>query len=350
MSDLNKNIFGLDISDRALRLVQLRKNGNKIILRSYNDIAVPADIVNHGEIIQEDKLIKLLNQLVTSAKGGKINTRNIITVLPESKTFIKVIEIPSTDKENLPGVIDEEIKNHIPLSRDEIYLDWQILNQTSDSINVLIGAAPKNIVDSLTSTLEKGGLVPYIFEIEATAITRSLIKKDDQKAKIIIDFGAVRTGLIIYDHSTIPFTVSLPISGNKITETIAKTLNLDIKDAEKAKIVCGLDSKKCEGALLKILLKSIEDLTRQINKAMVFYQTNFPKGNQISEVILCGGGANFSDIDKVLSEKLKIPVKIGNPFTNIARSKKSIIPADKILSYTTAIGLALRAWQKKDLI
>lgn len=349
LSNPDKNIFGLDISDRALRLVQIKKRGKKLFLTSYNNLAMPADIISNGEIKQEEKLIELIKKLIKTTNGAKITTNKIITVLPETKTFIKVIKITQPkDDEKIAESIKEEIKNHIPLSLEEIYLDWQILKQTSDSMELLIGAAPKNIVDSYLATLEKSGLNPYILEIEAAAITRSLTPKDDKKAKIIIDFGAVRTGLIVYDKGTVQFTVSLPISGIKITETIAKTLNLNSKQAEKSKIVCGLDSKKCEGALLKVLLKSIKNLIQQINKSIMFYQTNFPDNNPISEIILCGGGANFLEIDKVLSEKLKMPVKIGNPTANVIQKKKLAIPPNKILSYTTAIGLALRVFQKDN--
>jgi len=291
MAEVNKNIFGLDISDRALRLIKLNKKGKKILISSYNDLAIPAEIIKNGEIKNGEKLIKLLNQLVKSAKGKKIKSKNVITVLPETKTFIKVIKIPATDnKDQLPDLVKEEIKNHIPLNIDEIYLDWQILKQNSDSIQLLVGAAAKNIVDSYFSVLEKSGLTPYVFEIEGAAIIRSLITANDKKARIIIDFGAMRTGLIVYDQGTIQFTASLPISGNKITQTISKTLRLDIEKAEKSKVVCGLDPKKCEGALLKILLKSMENLTGQIKKAMVFYKTNFSESNQIAEIVLCGGG------------------------------------------------------------
>lgn len=347
----NKNIFGLDIGDRSLKLVQLKPRGKKLALSSYNDLSLPPDLIINGEIKQPDKLNNLLNQLIKSVRGAKINTKKIITVLPETKTFIKVIEISSTSEENLSELVQEEIKNHIPFDPNEIYLDWQVLQRAKDMMKLLVGAAPKDIVDSYTSFLEKSGLTSYVLEIEAAAIIRSLIgekmkQEAEKKAKIIIDFGAVRTGLIVYDQGTVQFTISLPISGNKITETIQKTLDLDWQKAEKAKIICGLDQTKCEGALLKILSSAINNLATQIKKAAVFYKTNYPAANAIEEIIICGGGANFIKIDKVLSEKLKLPVKIGNPIANIVQTKKLAIPANKLLSYTTAIGLALRAWQK----
>ena len=344
--DSDKNIFGLDMSDKALRVVQFKKRGKKTVLSSYNEVAIPKDIIGNNQIKQEDALSKLIHKTIKSAKGSKISTKDVVAVLPEQKTFIKVIEISQKPEQKLSELIEEEIKNHIPFDTKDIYLDWQILKQDENTTKLLIGAAPKTIVDSYTSVLEKSGLIPNILEIEAAPVIRSLITQNDQKAKIIIDFGAVRSGLIVYDHGTAQFTVSLPTSGIKITDTISKTLNLDWKKAEKAKMVCGLDQDKCEGALLKILMSAMDQLTAQIKKTIVFYGSNFPESNEISEIILCGGGANFSKIDEVLSDKLNLPVKIGNPFINAVQTKRVSIPKNKILSYATAIGLALRAFQK----
>ena len=60
MSEIEKNLFGLDISDRALRLVKLQKKGKKIFITSFSEIEVPADIINHGEIVQPEKLIEAM--------------------------------------------------------------------------------------------------------------------------------------------------------------------------------------------------------------------------------------------------------------------------------------------------
>ncbi|OGY47431.1 MAG: hypothetical protein A3J65_04770 [Candidatus Buchananbacteria bacterium RIFCSPHIGHO2_02_FULL_45_11b] len=345
----NTSAFGLDIGERAIKLAQLKKRGKKIILAAYNELALPPEIIVNGEIKQPDKFADLLKQLVKTAKGNKIAGKELIAVLPETKTLLKVIEMPLDGEKEILEIIKKEIVNHFPVSPEEIYFDWQVLKQTSEKIKLVIGAVPKTIADSYFSAIEKSGFTPIIFEIEAAAIARSLMAEADSQAKIIIDFGAVRSGLSVYDQKTLQFTASLPISGKKITETIAKTLNLDAKSAEKAKIVCGLDTKKCEGALLKILLKPIDELAARIKKAILFYKDNFPEGNQITEVILCGGGANFSQIDLVLSEKLKLPVKIGNPQLKIT-AKKLTLPNNKIMSYATAIGLALRAEQKEKLI
>lgn len=346
----NNNFFGLDISERSLRLIQLKKSGNKTIIVTHNQMSLPEKIVVDGEIKEINKMAEAIKTLIKTANGAKIRTKNVISVLPEAKTFIKVIQLDKLSSAESKVDIEEQIKNeiekHFPLDIEDIYLDWQIINETRSSTTLLIGAVPKNISDSYTKAIEASGFSPLILEIEAAPIIRSLVNKEDNAPKVIIDFGASRSGLIIYDHSTVPFTISLPTSGEKITQTISKTLNIDAEKSENVKLVCGLDKEKCEGALRKVLFESITDLANSIKKNILYYQNNFPESGKITEIVLCGGGANFIKINEVLQEKIGLPVKIGDPLTNNIKNKKNGIPMENLLSYTTAIGLALRGSQK----
>jgi len=352
--NLSENSIGLDISDRSLRLVRLSKRGKKIHMGFFDDVAIPPGVIENGDIKKEKKFIELASSLAKKAKVKKNSIQKIISVLPETKTFITVIDIPTakTNEENkkeddiFDELVEQEIVNHIPLNIDDIYIDWQVLKRTPGSTRLLIGAVPREISDMYYTLLEKSGLKPHTFEIEAAPIIRSLLAEGDEKSKMIIDFGAMRTGLIIYNQKTVNFTVSLPISGQKITETIATTLKMDMAKAEESKIVCGLDKERCEGALIKVLMDPINKMAAHIKRAESYYQSNFTKGNKISEIILCGGGANFINIENVLKEKVGLPVKIGDPFLNIANHKKSKMSKEKALSYTSAIGLALNAFQK----
>ena len=346
----NNDFIGVDIGDRMLRLVRLKKSGKKFIVTTANEIQMPEGILKAGEIFDEKILTDLIKKLVKTARGSKIATKNVISVLPEQKTFIKVMAIDlgseSYDKKKIPDLIKKELINHIPLSLEELYLDWQVLSHTKTSAIVLVGAVTRVISDNYRIALEHAGLIPYILEVEAAPIIRTIIEEKDNSPKIVIDFGASRTGLIVYDHHTVQFTVSLPLSGDQITKTIAQILNIDLTKAEEAKVICGLDTEKCEGALRKVLFDAIDNLAEHIEKTISFYQDQSSNARPFSKVILVGGGANFLKINEVLQEKLNLPVEIGNPLLKSIIVKKDILPKNKLLSYATAIGLALRTFEQ----
>lgn len=85
----------------------------------------------------------------------------------------------------------------------------------------------------------------------------------------------------------------------------------------------------------------IDDLIHRLREALVFYNEHFPHNPPVGEILLGGGGANCKNIDKILQTHLQIPVTLGDPWCNI-KPRTNPLSAAQSLSYTTAIGLALR--------
>lgn len=354
---LFKNAFGLDFSDLKLRLVQLKKSGRKIKLHCFGEIAVPSGVMIEGEIKNEKALADLIKKLLHSTIGGKVLSPYVIASLPERKTFVKVIETQKLPAEEMAGAIKWEAQQHIPMVIDDVYLDWQVMASKDEKavkkVNVLVGASPKIISDSYVKILKAAGLTPLVLETESAAIVRSIIEENstDQSAQIIIDMGASRTGLIIYDRQILQFTTTLNVSGWQMTNQIAKRLNLSTDQAEKAKIICGLDEKKGKGVVKNILDPLVNQLAERILETIIFYKTHNLQGHEIKKILLCGGVSQTKGLSSIIGKKLNLPVAMANPWVNINKIKnKSILSPAKYLSYTTAIGLALRAFHPESFI
>ena len=89
----------------------------------------------------------------------------------------------------------------------------------------------------------------------------------------------------------------------------------------------------------KVFKRDANELIKEIANADNFYQTHFGQETNQLAIILGGGGATMLNLDKTLEEKLSRRVYRGDPATNI----ESALPKrDDLLSFTTAIGLALR--------
>jgi len=372
---LNKNSefpIGLDISDYSLKLVQLNKSGESFTIQAINKIDLPAGIIDDGEIKNRSELIKQLKNLIDQPSFGKVTSNEITACLPENKTFIKLIEIDNGPND-LKETILAEMEKHIPMPIDEIYFDWQIINKNQGKNLILLGAAQKQIVDDYTNIFDEIGLSVFALEIESSAICRALLPEENNhliseasQNYAILDIGAKRTSMIFYANKTILFTVSLPISGEAVTKNIADSLKIDRDQAERAKIICGLDEQKAEGVIREILGSQINELVKKIKEVISYYETHFPAQGIINNIYLCGGGSNIENIDKILTDSLNLQVSLGNPFINITDRQEKINQLfsetfnlelgtgkknknsdlthtqNSSLSFTTAIGLGLR--------
>ena len=364
---LKSEAFGLDISDLSLKIIKLKKRGKTFDLVSFGEEEIKPGIIKSGEIRDEEKLAEIIKEALPKVKGEKIKTKYVIASLPEEKAFLQVIPMPKMTEEDLKSAVIYEAENYIPLPIEEVYFDSQIVlpvHNHLDHFDVLIAALPKKTVNPYFSSLKKAGLEPWALEIESQAIARALIKDEVSPSPVLlIDLGQTRTSFIIFSGYSLRFTSSIPVSAGSFTEIISKVLKISSVEAERLKIKYGLEesikleikvekseTRKKRGEIFEALIPALVDLTQQIKRYLEYYQTHAshehlpPDGKGVSKILLCGGGANLKGLPELLSLELRIPTELGNPWINILAEGKKVskLPFEKSLSYTTAIGLALR--------
>ncbi len=351
---LEPESFGLDINDLSLKIVKIKKSRRSWDLTSYNEVNIEPGIIKEGIIKNEETLTEIIKNSLNTVKGKKIKTKYVVASLPEEKSFFQIIQLPKMEKEELRSAVIFEAENYIPMPIEEVYLDFQVIEPVVNHLNhldVLVGAMPKTIVDSYVSCLKKAGLIPWALEIESQAIARALVKNETSVAPLVlIDFGENNTQLIIFAGHSIRFTCSIPISSQRLTLAIAESLKIDPNEAEKIKIKYSLSDEKEKNKIFQAITPILNELVMQIEKYLEFYQEHsshehLPPNGKLEKILLCGGGANLKGLTDFLSQKLKITVEEGKPLINFPLKKNNKIPAfisKKLLSFTTAIGLALK--------
>lgn len=350
--------FGLDIGDLSIKLIQLRRQHQprqaaNYVIEEMRSISLPPGYIVDGEIQQPEMVRKKILQLL-GKEGGKykpIKTPWVIADLPEPKTFLKAITIESGPEELTEEDIIYQARKHLPFDLSEAYFDWQITNPGKGEkvSKIIIGAVPKVIADSYTYLLESAELQPIALEIEAASIARALVtaEKDySNEARAILDLGATRSSLIIYDHDTIQFSTNIKFSGELLTTAIAQGLKIDYSDAEKMKIENGLMYNKEKRNYLKIVTKLTDELEQEIKSAIIFYQGHFTDPNPITHITMTGGVANLKNLGETISRKIKVSTSLGHTWKNLKLKKISDELKDVGPTYSSAVGLALRAAQK----
>lgn len=323
--DLKYDAFGLDVGDSFVKIVKLKKKSGFLQPVSCIERKIEPNIIRSGIIQDEVGFINAIKDALSNIRGEKIKTKYVIASLPEEKSFLQVIQMPIMKEEELKAAIVFEIENYIPLPVDQVYLDFQIINPIAgrlDHLDVFIIAVEKTIIDPYVSCLKKAGLVPLALEVETQSIARALVKSETSLAPLIlIDFGEDITNFIVFSGHSIRFTSSIPVSFRQIIGEISNELNEPI----------------------------LEELVINIKKYTDFYSEHrshehLLENKNIEKIILSGNGANLKGIDSFLSQKLNMPVELGNPWINFSPKLKKIDLQDiqnKPLSFTAAIGLAL---------
>jgi len=370
---LKPESFGLNISDRSIKIVKLRKYRGVLSLASFSETEIKPGIIEEGEIKDQKGLIEAIRLSVKKIKGERLRTNYVVASLPEEKAFLQVIQLPIVEDNELKRAAYYEAENHIPLPIGEVYLDSQIVKPVVDHLDhldVLIAAMPKKIVDPYLVSIKKAGLIPKILETESQAISRALIKNEVSPFPVlIINIGLTKTCFVIFSGYSLRFTSSIPISSQRISEIISTGLGISIAEAEDLKTKAGLSQdfhkKREDGSEIAVAAKRIleiadplmVDLVNRVKSYLGYYQSYVSHEHlssdvkEVKKILLCGDGASFKGLDDFLSVKLKIPVEIANPWINILPEIKKEIPGlsfDKTLSFATALGLGLRALEENQ--
>ena len=341
---LKPKAFGLEIENCSVKAVFLEKKRNKFRLVSCGRKIMPRGIVQSEQIVNPKKLAQEIKILLGSAQPKPIKTKNVIFSIPETKAFIRTIEIPKMTIEEAREAVKWETEANIPISVDKVYLDWQVIGSKGEKEDILVVAVPKNIVDSYYEAVVLAGLVPLAVEVDVMATIRSLTGQEGYVRPVLIaDIGADNTSLSICQNQIPYFTSSIPLSGNTFTESIQKELGVSWEKAEETKFKFGLGGSADENMLYKIFNPLIENLASEIEKSINFFAESINSSEKVERVVLSGGGAMLHEFSNYLSSRLKMDIAVGDPLFQIdIKNFPYKISSRDLLSYSTAIGLALR--------
>ncbi|MEI8103292.1 MAG: type IV pilus assembly protein PilM [Candidatus Moraniibacteriota bacterium] len=357
MSFLQTNIFssqrvpvGLDLSDLSLKLVWISHGSKWDRIRSFSSIALAPGVIVDGEIVQEEKVVEAIRKLFAQSGPEKITSRQVFCSLPEMKVFLRVIMLPRIEKEELAEAVKWEVEGNIPLSLDQIYYDYHILDDelaflgNEKQQSVLVVAVARTIVDQYVRVIEKAGLEVVGLETESLAQARIFAPppSDPPTTTLIVDLGDRRTSFLISVGNVPLFTSSSHLSAQMFTDILSKTLRVSFDEAEWLKRQYGIENKSNDNPLQGLLDRALNDVVSEIERAMDFYNGSLNYTPSIDRILLCGGGSNLLGLVPYLAQRLQRSVEKGDPWVTLRLGHKiPSIPFEESSQFSTALGLSL---------
>lgn len=338
--------LGVDLSDHSIRYVEFGEKNNKRIIKRYGQVPIPDGVVTSGDIKDKAKLTEILKNF-----AEKNNVRFVRCSLPEEKAYLFKIDVPTLSAEETRDNIAFQLEENVPIKAADAIFDYVFLPDRGDGSSVrevVVLVFPRTVIKEYMDIYASASITPLSFEMEAHAIARALIREDDLSCYMIVDFGMERTGLSIVERGVVQFTSTVEVGGILLTDAIQRQFNVSREEADRIKREESFVGHGAHQEFFSTLMNSISALSDEINKHYVYWHTHGDrkgrKPAQIQKIILCGGDANLGGLVEHLSLTLKTRVEIGNVWTNVfSEDEIPDIPFDASLSYTTAIGLALRA-------
>ena len=340
-------ILGIDISETAVKLLELSQRGSNYQVESYAVEAIAPNSVTEKTINDIDQVGETIASVVEKS-GTK--TKNAAVCVAGSSVITKVINMPSgLSDDDMEVQIQIEADQHIPFPLDQVSIDFEVVEEPeedSENVKVLLAAARSEIVDNCVASLDLGGLKAKVVDIEAFTIENSIewiskkfpsgVSKD---VIAVADIGSRSTTFSVLEDLKVVYSRDEAFGGVQLTEEIQRRYGMSFEEAAIAKKAGSLpDDYETE-----VLEPFKENLISEISRALQFFYSS-SETTDIDILVIAGGCASISNLAGLIESKLEIKTIIANPFSEMTISPKvnKKILANDAPSLMIACGLAMR--------
>ncbi len=291
--------------------------------------------------------------IATSRTGGIITKRDIERVIEQAKAII----LPM-DREIIHAIPIEYIVDNEKGIKDPIGMSGVKLEAEVHIVTAAIASA-----QNIYSAIHRAGLKVKDLVLQPLASSYAVLQPDELDLGVcLLDIGGGTTDLAIFYDGAIRYSQVIPLGGEYITndiaigirtphsqaETIKKkyaTLSLTEDERKEEIKVPGIGGREdrviTKETLYNIVSPRVEEIlmiaNREIKKSG--YADVLGAG-----VVITGGTARLSNLDRFAEEIFNLPVKLGIP-------KKIGGLTDIVLDpiYATGVGLILYGFEKKNV-
>jgi len=336
------SLVGIDIGSSSVKVVELErtKEGQLRLVRFVREPLLAEAIVD-SEIIDRQAVVEAIQNLF---EEHKIQTRTVATAVSGRAVIVKKIWMDRLAEEDAREAILWEAEQHIPYDINDVTLDFQILRseEGAKQMEVLLVAAKKDMVHQHADILREAGLEPAVIDVDAFAVQNVVLANydiDPGEVLALCDIGAEETNLNIIQNRAPLYTKDLPVGTAPLIDVLKREMGWDQEEAEAA-----LKSPPTDVDISEHLKSVFDDLAEAVERASAYLKTS-DETEQVSRLLLSGGGAHIPGVAEYLANRLQMPVELIDPLQRFEIDEDRV---DTELWYAEApqfavsVGLALR--------
>lgn len=318
-----KLVVGLDIGSHSIKACELKPADDTYSVVNLGSIILPEGAVEDGSLHDPEAVGKAISELLTNLK---IKHKKIAISISGYSVIVKKIHLAVMDEKQLEEYITAEAEQYIPFDIDDVYLDFQDLKtntENSNSTDVILVAAKKEIIDEYLNMLRGLGLQPVVVDVDAFALENIYESNYPQRENVaIVDIGASKMHINIISNGTSVIAKDIVMGSRQLTEEIAETFDIPAEEAEALKIG-QIPAEEKQEQIAQIFTSICTQWVAEIKKSIDLYHSN--KANQkLDKIALSGGGSKVAGLTDFLQQEIGVPVEIFNPFTKMLKNPKQI--------------------------
>jgi type IV pilus assembly protein PilM len=337
----------LDIGSSAIKVVSVRTAGKGVTLQTFGIEPLPAQTIVDGTIMNQSAVVDAIRTLWTRLK---LRQREVAIAIAGHSVIIKKITVPPMTDAELVEQIPWEAEHHIPFARDDVEIDYQVINRqnASGQMELLLVAAKKEVVHDYAAVAREAQLAPQVVDVAAFSVQNAFevnYQTSPGETVVIVNIGAAISNINILKDGISAFTRDVTIGGTAFTEEIQKQLNVTHDEAEAYKIGGAHDEHGVVPQEVERIIEGVaEVMAGEFQRSLDFYLATSAEAN-VSKIYLSGGSAKVAALHRAIEKRSRLPVEVLDPWRRVTVDSK--IDQGFLRAHApeamVGLGLALRA-------
>jgi len=347
-----KTCIGLDIGSSSIKAVQIKKSRTGVALQAFGmQPLVPQTIVD-GTIMDQGAVVEAIRALWSRLK---LRTKDVAIAIAGHSVIIKKIAVPAMRADELAQNIRFEAEHHIPFAKDDVELDYHVVNpqNSSGQTELLLVAAKKEVVADYTQVVRDASLAPQVVDVAAFAAQNAFEANytlDPKETAVLITVGAAISNINIVRAGVSLFTRDVTIGGNAFTEEIQKQLGVSADEAEAYKVGGHYDEQGVVPQEVERIIEGVaEVMAGEFQRSLDFFLATTADTN-VSRICLAGGTAKVASLHRAIERRSRLTVEVVDAWRRIEID--SSLDRGYLAAHSpealVGLGLALRAPNDKD--
>ncbi len=335
--------IGLDIGSHAIKVVELRRAGRGIVLAKWATVRLTGKEADVAAAVQQ-----LFRQ-------QRLRRRPLALAMPGGMTFVRVVKPIVSGRLSLEQALRFEAQHVVPFPLTEVLWDYHSFDPSASPPLALLVAVKRDLVEQRMQAAGATRASATLMDVGPLAVCNVMhaaYPKQLGAGQAVLHWGAQSADLVVWGRRQF-WVRSVPLGGDRVTETLAAQLGVSFEEAERIKVRQergDLDPTVLTNAITPV----VDELAGEITRSIEYFQQqeaeqsaasgrSAPAGESpsLTQLWLSGGAVRMAGVVAQLTDRLRCPVQLINPCQTLTLGCPTPPPNPE--AYSVAIGLALRA-------